>query len=74
MVTKNAEKNLRFSTFVRFLGPFLENYCFRKMGVGGMKRGSRPPILLSYFTKLNEQALLKVSLKNIHLFQSYTFS
>ena len=25
MVTKNAEKNLKFSTFVRFLGPFLEN-------------------------------------------------
>ena len=25
MVTKNAEKNLKFSTFVRFLGPFSEN-------------------------------------------------
>ena len=25
MVTTNAEKNLKFSTFVRFLGPFLEN-------------------------------------------------
>ena len=25
MVTKNAGKNLKFSTFVRFLGTFLEN-------------------------------------------------
>ena len=25
MVTKNAEKNLKFSTFDKFLGPFSEN-------------------------------------------------
>ena len=39
------------------------------MGVAGMKQGPRPPILLSFFTKLNEEALLKVSLKNIHRFK-----
>ena len=51
MVTKNVmfEKN---STFVRLLGPFFENWFFRKMGVAGMKRGPRTPILFSFFTKL----------------------
>ena len=29
MVTRNAKKNSNFSTFVRLLGPFLENKCFR---------------------------------------------
>ena len=38
-----------------------------------MKRGPCPTILYSFFTKLNEEALLKVSLKNLHLFQSYPF-
>ena len=73
MVTRNAEKNLKFSTFDKFLGPFSENLCFRKMCVAGMKRGPCPTILYSFFTKLNEEALLKVSLKNLHLFQSYPF-
>ena len=70
MVTKNAEKNWKFSTFVRFLGPFSDNWCFRKMCVAGMKRGPCPTILYSFFTKLNEEALLKVSLKNLYWFQS----
>ena len=43
------------------------------MCVAGMKRGPCPTILYSFFTKLNEEALLKVSLKNLHLFQSYPF-
>ena len=32
MVTKNAKKNSNFSTFVRFLGPFLKKWRFWKMG------------------------------------------
>ena len=32
MVTKNARKNSNFSTFVRFLGPFLKKQCFSKIG------------------------------------------
>ena len=32
MVTKNAKKNFNFSTFVRFLGPFLKKQRFWKMG------------------------------------------
>ena len=43
------------------------------MGVAGMKQGPRPPIFYSFFRELNEKALLKVSLKNLHLFQSYQF-
>ncbi len=31
MVTKNAKKNFNFSTFVRFLGPFLKKQRFWKM-------------------------------------------
>ena len=41
------------------------------MGVAGMKRGPRPPILYSFFRELNEEALLKVSLKNLCWFQGY---
>ena len=73
MVTRNATFKKKISTFVRFLGQILENQCFRKMGVAGMKWGPRPPILYSFFRELNEEALLKVSLKNLHLFQSYPF-
>ena len=43
------------------------------MGVACMKWGPRPPILYSFFRELNEEALRKVSLKNLHLFQSYLF-
>ena len=32
MVTKNAKKNSNFSTFVRFLGPFMKKQSFWKMG------------------------------------------
>ena len=32
MVTKNDRKILKFSTFVRFLGPFLKKRCFSKIG------------------------------------------
>ena len=32
MVTKNDRKILKFSTFVRFLGPFLKKQCFSKIG------------------------------------------
>ena len=43
------------------------------MGVAGMKWSPRPPILYSFFRELKEEALLKVSLKNLHFFQSYSF-
>ena len=32
MVTKNDRKFSKFSTFVRFLGPFLKKQCFSKIG------------------------------------------
>ena len=32
MVTMNAEKKINFSTFDRFLGPFLKKQCFSKNG------------------------------------------
>ena len=32
MVTKNDRNFLKFSTFVRFLGPFLKKQCFSKIG------------------------------------------
>ena len=64
------KKNLKFSTFGSVLGPFLKKLCFWKMGVAGMKRGPCPLILHSFFMEPNEEALLKVSLKNFHWFQS----
>ena len=66
--TQHFEKNFNFC---RFLGPFLENYCFRKMGMAGIKCEPCPPILYPFFTKLNEKALQKVSFKNLYWFQSW---
>ena len=69
--TKNEKKCLKFSTFVSVLGPFLKKQCFWKLGMAGLKRGPCPPSLHSFFMELNEEALLKVSLKNLYWFQSY---
>ena len=43
------------------------------MGVVGIKQGPRQAILYSFFMKLDEEGLLKVSLKNSDPFQSYQF-
>ncbi len=67
------KKNLKCSTFVRVLRPLIKKTVFKKRGVAGMKQGPSPPILYSFFMKLNEKGLLKVSLKNFHPFQSYPF-
>ena len=39
------------------------------MDMAGMKKGVCPFIMYSFFMNFNEEALLKVSLKNIHWFQ-----
>ena len=39
------------------------------MGMAGMKWRPHPSILYSFFTKLNEETLLKISIKILHLFQ-----
>ena len=69
--TENAKKILKFSTLGIVLGPFLKKMCISKIGVACMKRGPCPLILHSFFMEPNEEALLKVSLKNFHWFQSY---
>ena len=52
----------------------MKNQCFGKMGVAGIKWGqcssTKPPFLLN----LNEEALLKLSFKNIDWFQICPFS
>ena len=41
------------------------------MDMAGIKWEPYPPILHSFFMKLGEEGLLKVSLKNFNPFQSY---
>ena len=65
------KKKLNFPKFVRFLGHFLKKQCFWKMGVAGIKQLPRPSKIASFSWKLNGEALLKVSLKNIDRFQKY---
>ena len=65
------KKILNFPKFVRFLGHFLKKQCFGKMGVAGIKRLPRPSKIAQFSGNLNGEALLKVSLKNVDLFQSY---
>ena len=65
------KKNLIFQKFVRFLGHFLKKQCFWKMGVAGIKRLPCPSKTGSFSWKLNGEALLKVSLKNIDRLQKY---
>ena len=61
----------KFPKFVRFLGHFLKKQCFWKMGVAGIKQLPRPFKITSFSGNLNEEALLKVSFKNIYWFQKY---
>ena len=65
------KKILNFPKFVRFLGHFLKKQCFWKMGVAGIKRLPRPSKIGSFSWKLNGEALLKVSSKNVDRFQKY---
>ena len=65
------KKFLNFPKFVRFLGHFLKKQCFWKMGVAGIKRLPRPSKIGSFSWKLNGEALLKVSSKNVDRFQKY---
>ena len=65
------QKILNFPKFVRFLGHFLKKQCFWKMGVAGIKQLPRPSKIASFSGNLNEEALLKVSFKNIDWFQKY---
>ena len=65
------KKILNFPKFVRFLGHFLKKQCFWKMGVAGIKRLPRPSKIGSFSWKLNGEALLKVSFKNIDWLQKY---
>ena len=65
------KKILNFPKFVRFLGHFLKKQCFWKMGVAGIKQLPCPSKIASFSGKLNGEALLKVSFKNIDRFQKY---
>ena len=63
------KKILNFPKFVRFLGHFLKKQCFGKMGLAGIKQLSSPSKIASFSENLNEEAILKVSFKNIDWFQ-----
>ena len=56
------------------LRTFFEKVSFWKMGVAGIKWGPYPSTIHSFSINLNEEALLKVSFKNIDKFQSCPFS
>ena len=51
------------------LRTFFEKVSFWKMGVAGIKWGPYPSTIHSFSINLNEEALLKVSLKNIDSFK-----
>lgn len=55
------------------LRTFFEKVSFWKMGVAGIKWGPYPSTRHSFSINLNEEALLKVSFKNIDEFQSCPF-
>ena len=74
IATRNAKKNFEFFKICWFLGPFLKKQCFGKMGMTGIKRWPCPSIIPSFLVNLNEEALLKVSFKNIDWFQICPFS
>ena len=69
--TRNAKTIWNFPKFTRFLGHFLKKQCFWKTGVVGIKQLPCPSKIASFSGKLNEEALLKVSFKNIDWFQKY---
>ena len=60
-----------FPKFVRFLGHFLKKQCFWNMGVAGLRQLPCPSKIASFSGNLNDEALPKVSLKNIDRFQKY---
>ena len=62
--TKNSKKDLKISTFVSVLRLFLKN------GRSRYEIGAMPTQFAFIFLKGNEEALLKVSIKNFHWFQS----
>ena len=64
---------LKCSKFVGFKD-FFEKVSFWKMDVAGIKWGPYPSTIHSFSINLNEEALLKVSFKNIDKFQSCQFS
>ena len=68
--TENAKKKFQIFNFWQRFRAIFEKIVFLKNGVAGMKRGPCPLILHSFFMEPNEEALLKVSLKNFHWFQS----
>ena len=49
----------------------IQNVCFWKMGVADIKQLPRPTKIASFSWKLNGEALLKVSFKNIDWLQKY---
>ncbi len=65
------KKILNFPKFVRFLGHFLKKQCFWKMGMAAIKQLPHPSKIASFSWKLNGEALLKVSFKNIDQLQKY---
>ena len=67
----NMQKKKVNSNFCHVFRDIFGKLIFRNMGMVGSKRGACPPIMYSFFMNFNEEALLKVSLKNLHWFQSY---
>ena len=68
------KKIFEFFKICWFLGPFLKNQCFGKMGMAGIKWGQRSSTIPPFLMNLNVEALLKVSFKNIDWFQICPFS
>ena len=60
-----------FQNLLDFLGHFLKKQCLGEMGVAGIKQLPHPSKIASFSWKLNGEALLKVSFKNIDRFQKY---
>ena len=68
------QKKIDFFTIWWLLGPFLKKQCLWKMVGASIKQEPRPSTIPSFLVNLNEEALLKVSFKNIDLFQICPFS
>ena len=65
------KKSLNFPKFVRLLGHILKKQSFWKMDVVGIKQLPCPSKIASFSENLYEEAILKVSFKNIDWFQKY---
>ena len=74
IATRNAKFFFDFFKICWFFGPFLKKLCFGKMGRAGIKWGQRSSTIPPFLMNLNEEALLKVSFKNIDWFQICPFS